>query len=753
MDEVPGGVLEATPPRFSVEQASAIAARLFGVEGSATSLPSERDQGFLIDDGAAGGVLKISNAGELSEVVDMETAAALHVGRADPGLPVAAPRPVAGADPSAGPPAHRAEVDGHLVRMFEQMPGRASVPGAELDLDALRAFGTVVARLGRALRGFFHPGAGRAILWDVQHALSLRPLLGEIEETERRAMAARALDRFEERVLPAWPRLRAQVIHGDVSLDNSLLDEEGRVTGIVDFGDMSHTALLCDVSSALASVLGGREGDEVFRAARVTLDGYASVTPLEPEELELLPDLLAARLAATVIISAWRVRRYPENAEYIGGWDEEAWPLLALLDDVGPQEAARRLGAPRVANTTDLAERRRRALGPAISDLTYARPVHVVRAQGVWMHDADGRRLLDAYNNVPTVGHSHPRVSEAIARQSRLLATNARYLYEPLVELAERLAATMLGELDTVMLVNSGTEANDLAWRMATAFTGNEGAIVSAHAYHGVSAATADLSPEVWRERPPHVETFSPPTEGASEAADRLASRGMPPAALFLDGGFTSDGVLTPPPAYVRELAREARDAGALFVADEVQIGHGRTGEHLWSFAADGLAPDVVTMGKPMGNGFPVAAVVTTDEIAARLAETTEVFSTFGGNPVAAAAALSVLDVIEDEGLIRRAAEMGARLLDGLRRLAAGHDAIREVRGRGLLVGVELAGPAAPVADAMREAGVLVGVTGPRGDVLKIRPPLVFGPEHVAVLVEALDEVLPIALRIPATGE
>ena len=750
MDDVPGGVLEATPPRFSVEEASEIAARLFGVEGPAAPLESERDQGFVIE---GGGVLKISNAGELPQVVDMETAAALHVGRADPELPVAAPLPVVGGDPSRGPPGYRGEVDGHLVRMFERMPGRASVPGAELDPDALRAFGAVLARLGRALRGFFHPGAGRVILWDVQHALSLRPLLGEIEEPEPRALAARALDRFEERALPAWPRLRGQVIHGDLSLDNALVDEAGRVTGIVDFGDMSHTALLCDVSAALASVLGGRRGEEVFRAARVLLDGYASATPLEPEEIRVLPDLLATRLAATVIISAWRVRRYPENAAYIGGWDEEAWPLLGLLEEVGAEEAAARLGAPRVAPSADLAERRRRLLGPAISDLTYERPVHPVRAEGVWMQEADGHRLLDAYNNVPTVGHSHPRVAEAIARQSRLLATNARYLYEPLVELAERLAAMTPGELDTVMLVNSGTEANDLAWRMARAFTGNEGGIVTSRAYHGVSAATADLSPEVWGERPPHVETFSPPTEGASEAADRLAARGTAPAALFLDGGFTSDGILTPPPAYVRELARGARDAGALFVADEVQVGHGRTGEHLWSFAADGVVPDVVTMGKPMGNGFPVAAVVTRAEIAGRLAETTEVFSTFGGNPVAAAAALTVLDVIEDEGLIRRAAEVGGALLGDLRELAARRDEVRDVRGRGLMIGVELAGPAAPVADAMREAGVLVGVTGPRGDVLKIRPPLVFGPDHAAMLVEALDEVIPIALRIPGTGE
>ncbi|HEX6207841.1 MAG TPA: aminotransferase class III-fold pyridoxal phosphate-dependent enzyme [Actinomycetota bacterium] len=743
MDDVPGGVLEADPPRFSADEASAIAARLFGVEGPATPLASERDQGFLL----GGGVLKISNAGERPEVLDMETAAALHVRRVDPDLPLAMPIPLVRTDP----PAYRAEVGGHLIRMFERLPGRASVPGAELGLDAVRAFGEVLARLGRALRGFFHPAAGRVILWDVQHALSLRHLLGEIEDEEARALADRALRRFEERALPAWPLLRAQVIHGDLSLDNALLDEEGRVTGIVDLGDMSHTALLCDLSSALASVLGGREGDEAFRTARVLLDGYQRITPLEPEEIELLPLLLEARLAATVVISAWRVRRYPQNAEYIAGWDEETWPLLRLLDEMGAEEAAARLGAPRAAPTEDLARRRRRLLGPALSPLTYRRPVHAARAEGVWIVETDGRRLLDAYNNVPTVGHSHPRVAEAVARQSRLLATNARYLYEPLIELAERLVGTMPSALDTVTLVNSGTEANDLAWRLAVAWTDAPGAIVTAHAYYGVSAATADLSPETWREPSDHVETFGPPGEGAGRAIERLAARGLRPAALFLDGGFTSDGILVPGSPYVRDLAREIQSAGGLFVADEVQVGHGRTGEHLWSFAADGVTPDVVTMGKPMGNGFPVAAVVTRREIAARLAESTEVFSTFGGNPVAAAAALAVLDVIADEGLIERAAEVGGVLLEELRAMARRHDEVRDVRGRGLLIGVELASPAAPVADAMREAGVLVGVTGPRGEVLKIRPPLVFGPHHAARLVETLDRIL--GLRDPTPGE
>src|SRR5205823_6318288 len=214
--------------------------------------------------------------------------------------------------------------------------------------------------------------------------------------------------------------------------------------------------------------------------------------------------------AAIVTISAWRVERYPENAEYIQNWDADSWALLEQFDALGYDEVALELGAPGpVVPTPELTRRRYAVLGPALTPLTYDDPVHVVRADGVWLYTADGRRLLDAYNNVPTVGHCHPRVTEAVVRQTRLVNTHARYLYEPLIELAERLVSLMPAEsgLDTVMLVNSGSEANELAWRFATAATGAEGAIVTEHAYHGVTTKIADLSPEEWPAGyvPPHV--------------------------------------------------------------------------------------------------------------------------------------------------------------------------------------------------------------------------------------------------------
>jgi 4-aminobutyrate aminotransferase-like enzyme len=365
-------------------------------------------------------------------------------------------------------------------------------------------------------------------------------------------------------------------------------------------------------------------------------------------------------------------------------------------------------------------------------------------------------------------------VARAVAQQQRLLAVHSRYLHDAVVELAERLTATVPPGLSAVLVVNSGSEANDLAWRIARAATRRSGAVVSAHAYHGLTDATHALSPEVWAagERPAHVATVPAPDgyrgayrrgeAGWAEryaahidgAAATLGGRGL--AAMYTDPAFTADGILCPPPAYLREAAGRVKALGGLLIADEVQAGHGRSGTHLWSFQAAGIEPDMVVMGKPMGNGFPVAALVVRPELLAAVPEETELFSTYGGNPVACAAALAVLDVIAGEDLVANAAATGAYLREGLLHLAdeagGGGSLIGDIRGQGLLLGVELVtdqpsrtpapGAAHQVTEAMRDRGVLISATGPAGNVLKIRPPLVFRREHADVFLGAFGEAL-----------
>jgi 4-aminobutyrate aminotransferase-like enzyme/Ser/Thr protein kinase RdoA (MazF antagonist) len=768
----PTHVLAADPPTLTLDDARDVARTTFGVSGTARELVSERDQNFAIaaDDGSAW-VLKVSNAAEDPGVVEMEVAAVERIASVDPGLPVpVARRALDGAS------VVRFEVPGgtHLVRLIPLMPGRNARP-EELDAASVRGIGEVVARVGHALRGFFHPAAGRAIWWDQQHLPALFPHAALITDPSRRALLERVMARFTERVVPAFPRLRSQVIHNDVTLDNLLLDETGAVSGIIDFGDMAHTALVLDVPATLQSLF--RERDDLFDVAATFLDGYTSVIPLEDEERQLLGDLLAGRMAQTILISAQRTRQYPDNA-YIHGWAEPAWALLELLERTGWGEASRRLASaarpparPRAASASDeeLVERRHRVLGSALEPLTYATPLHLVRGEGAWMEDPHGRRYLDAYNNVPVVGHAHPRVVDAIARQAALLNTNTRYLHEHVVELAERLTASMPDGLDTVMFVNSGSEANDLAWRLATTVTGGNTGIVTDWAYHGVTHAIADFSPSEWTRgvQPAAVETYPAPSTfrgpyadaadpGAVAAAQlaatlgRIAGRGRSPAALFVDATFTADGIFVPPPAVLQAIVDGARRAGALYIADEVQSGHGRTGDGLWGFGAWGVTPDIVTLGKPMGNGHPVAAVVTRSDIVDRFAEQTTFFSTFGGNPVACAAALAVLDVIEDEGLVANAAAVGDWLRSRLAELAARHPAIGDVRGRGLMTGVELVGPggepatelASRVKNGMAERGVLIGTSAREGNVLKIRPPLCITRDEARLIVDALDEAL-----------
>jgi len=383
-------VLEATPPSFSADDVARIAAELFGLDGAVTDLGSERDQTFLAEGSSGSGVLKISNLGEGAATLDLEAEAILHILRVDPELPVARPRVVSEA---SGAAAYRTTVDGpdgtHFVRLFERMHGRGHLGAQDLSDAAVRAYGATHARLNLALRGFFHPAAGRELLWDLAHAASLGPHVEEISDRERRRLVESVLDRYEARVAPRWPRLRGQVVHGDLNLDNVLLDESGRISGIVDFGDAVHTAQIADFAVALASLMRGRSADDVFRIARIATDGYASRLPLEAEELELLGDLVATRLAQIVVISAWRVARYPDNATYIQAWDADSWRLLELIGEIGADRFSRELGAARPLVATDaLARRRSDAMGAALTGLTYDDPVHVLRGEGAWFTDA-----------------------------------------------------------------------------------------------------------------------------------------------------------------------------------------------------------------------------------------------------------------------------------------------------------------------------------------------------------------------------
>ncbi|MDZ7883354.1 MAG: aminotransferase class III-fold pyridoxal phosphate-dependent enzyme [Mycobacterium sp.] len=715
----------------------AVVAAQFGLTGCVQMhFDSERDQAVLfVEESGAEWVVKVSHAATSPAEVDLEGSAAMWIHRVDPGLPIALPRATRGGDLYARTP--------RLVRVYERLPGKSSCAGATLSTGTVKEYGATAARLGRALRGFFHPAAQRKLLWHVEARHQVRAMTDAIGDPGGRALVVAALDRFDQAVAPVWPSLRAQPVHSDLTLDNLLLDHAGQVCGVIDFGDLTHTALVADVAVALGSACSTRAGSDLLSTASLFLDGYTAVCPLEPIERAVLADVLALRLAITLTLSANRAGADTENAEYLRSWDANAWNVLSAFNAAESTALADAFGAPAPRPSRDsLLARRAEVFGSVLAPLTYGEPLTPIRGVGATLVDTEGRTYLDAYNNVPVVGHAHPRVAAAIGDQARVLSTNLRYLHPRAIELAERLIASMPAGagLDTVLFANSGSEATDLAWRIATAATGRTGALVTDFAYHGVTTATTAFSPEQWRGgwAPDHVERFTPGAD-LSAAVHRLARRGHRPALLCLDPTYTSDGILVPDGRYHHDVGESARRAGAMVLADEVQAGFGRAGDHLWSFVGAGLVPDLVTLGKPMGNGYPVAAVIARRADVTALAEQSEFFSTYAGGPVAAAAAMAVLDVIDDERLIEHAHAMGVLLRE---RLSAGG---REVRGRGLLIGVQLESEASRVLDEARRRGVLIGSTGPRGDVLKIRPPLVITPEQVRrvadVVLEAIDGV------------
>ena len=395
--------------------------------------------------------------------------------------------------------------------------------------------------------------------------------------------------------------------------------------------------------------------------------------------------------------------------------------------------------------TSELVERRMRVLGPAYR-LFYEEPVQFVRGSGTKLYSADGTEYLDAYNNVPSVGHAHPRVAAAIAQQAARLVTHTRYLDRALVDYAEDLLGEFPEALGNVMFTCTGSEANDLALRIAKAASGGTGVIITENAYHGVTTEVAAISPSLGGldSLAPWARVVPAPGDGdfahdVSAAVADLIDSGIQPAALIVDTIFASDGVRPEVPGFA-DAVDTVRTAGGLFIADEVQPGFGRLGTGMWGFARHDLLPDLVTLGKPMGNGHPVAAVIARPDLLAAFGRQARYFNTFGGSSVSIAAAQATLDVLRDENLVENARVVGEYLMEQLPGIAG----VVEVRGSGLFIGVRVAGEhvALGAVNDLKRRHILLGESGRDNDVLKIRPPLVFSRADADRLLEGLEAVL-----------
>jgi 4-aminobutyrate aminotransferase-like enzyme/Ser/Thr protein kinase RdoA (MazF antagonist) len=737
---------------LSAEDASSLAERLFGLEGRAQRLDGEYDENFRIDAGDRSYVLKVASPNERQELVDLQVAALRHLKQGNPRVA-------------------STEIDGvkRWVRLMDFVPGTLLADVSQQSARLLRSLGAKVATVDLALRDFDHPAAHRELQWDLLRTGDLRDDARRIPDERYRTIATTLLDRIALEVLPVAGRLRRSVIHGDPN-DYNVIVADDRVVALIDFGDTVHSATVCDVAIAAAYAMTGTH-DPLGAAAHVVA-GYESVLPLQDAERRLLFPLILARLVMSVVISAARKERAPGQAYYTIH-EERAWRVLEQLHEV-PFDLARdvlcsmtttdsslTLGMtagviPSVAR--DLQLRRRELLGANLS-LSYKAPLHIVRGWKQYLYDSDGREFLDAYNNVAHVGHSHPKVIEAVTRQMAVLNTNTRYLHENVLEYAERLAAKLPEPLRVCYFVNSGSEANELALRLARAFTGQRDVIVMEGSYHGNTQRMIEVSPYKFdgpggkgRVSDVHVVPIPdmyrhPERSEGSAVADAVA-----PSAFLVESMPSVAGQIVLPPGYLKDAFAAVRKAGGVCIVDEVQVGLGRVGSRFWGFELQDVVPDVVVMGKPLGNGHPLGAVVTRPEIAAAFANGMEYFNTFGGNPVSMAAGLAVLDVLEEEELQQNALRVGSYMLDRLRDLQARHAIIGDVRGSGFFIGVELVRdretlePATQetsgVVNALKDAGILTGTEGPHQNVLKIRPPMCFDRGNADHLVEQLDAAL-----------
>jgi 4-aminobutyrate aminotransferase-like enzyme/Ser/Thr protein kinase RdoA (MazF antagonist) len=765
-------------PLFTIHNAIQIAQDLYNLTATVRKLPSERDQNFHLTTGDGEHfILKISGLTESVETLELENAILTHLSLQSPisnlipqVIPAVSSHPIPQATDSSG--------NQYPVRLLTHLPGVLLADSKPHSSQLLINLGQTVGQMDAALADFSHPAAQRSLKWDLKQAGFITDYTQFIPDKAQRALVNRFLHHFSQQTRPKLDNLRHSVIHNDAN-DYNVLAANEAISGIFDFGDALHTATVCNV--AIAAAYASLHKRDPLAAAATVVRGYHAAFPLREEEVSLLFSLIAMRLCVSVTMAAYQAMQKPEDA-YLQITAVPAWQTLEKLDQISPALAEARLrdacgweptAKPRRSKGEILALRQKH-LGPSLS-VAYKRPLHIVRGEGVFLYDENNQPFLDAVNNVAHVGHCHPHVVQAAQWQTAVLNTNSRYLHNNLVEYAARLTATLPDPLSVCYFVCSGSEANELALRMARAHTGQRDLLVIDGAYHGNTAALIDISGYKFdgpggTGAPPHVHVLPMPDpyrglyRGGSVANGRLYAQHAQKAihALQKEGkqiaGFIGEsllgcgGQIVPTAGYFQALYPLIRAAGGVCIADEVQVGFGRVGSHMWGFATQGVVPDIVTLGKPIGNGHPLAAVVTTPQIAASFANGMEYFNTFGGNPVSCAIGMAVLDVLQEEKLQENARLVGNHLLAGLRRLQEKHPLIGDVRGLGLFIGVELVqnretlAPAveetAVIVNKMRDKGIFISSDGPLHNVLKIKPPLLFSKENADFLLKNLGEIL-----------
>ena len=650
-------------------------------------------------------------------------------------------------------------VEGHFLGNVEHTP------------TLLASFGRFLGQIDNALLNTYEAAiAGKEIQWDLKHFSNNYRFLDYIQDPKDKTLVDYFFIQYEENIRPVQHLLRKSIVHNDAN-DWNVLTKGGIVSGIIDFGDMCHSWLINELVVAITYVMMDKE--EPLKVADYVIKGYHEILPLEEQEIELIYYLVSARLCTSLCNSAYAKTIKP-NSEYITISEKPAWSLLRKWLTINPIHATTCF-----RNVTGFSSRQPESLEKQLKcrhdhfsdalSLSYDKPIQMQRSAFQYMYDTQGHTILDAYNNIMLAGHCHPKVVRAGQRTMARLNTNTRYIYNELLTYSEKLLSKFPSHLNKVFFVNSGSAASDLAIRIAATHTKRNRIMVVEHGYHGNTRMGIDISHYKYNHKggtgkPADViETLMPKAFGSGYEDDgtagayfagitqRAIEQNYNEIAAFISEPIIGCGGQVPlAKGYLKAVYALVREQGGICISDEVQVGFGRLGDSFWGYEMYDVVPDMVILGKPMGNGHPIGAVVTTTAISESFANGMEFFSSFGGNPISCAIGKAVLEVIEEENLQHHAKKVGDYLKKQLKQLGTIYPEIVDVRGNGLFLGVEIhdsaGNPNTKLANAIknrfREDNILIGTDGPYDNVLKIKPPLYFSKADSDILIDKMKSIL-----------
>ena len=783
-----------TIPKFSDDDILSLLAKQYKLTGKLTSLPGYCDQNLLLNtETGQQFIVKIANTAEARIELDMQNEAMAHLTRKEMAVP----------DVIANQCGELiSDISGQdqqfCLRVLTFLPGQfyAQADTGSHNKVLWRDLGRFIANIDIALADFQHAGAYRYLEWDLAQGYRVCMAKKQLLASNENAIVEHFLSLYHNQTMPLLSQCPQSIIHNDANDYNLLIDnikQPSKITGLIDFGDMIYSHQINELAITCAYALmhhdkennsaNGKSDDEkqVEPLKRLTsiVAGYHKTKPLLAVELEVLYSLIALRLCTSVCNSALAIQQQPDN-QYLLVSIKPAWTLLKQLQALQPfavlcqLRSACGLSVDNGLSSEEIIRFREKHLGKTLS-LSYQQPLKIVSGQGAYLYDQQGVPYLDMVNNVCHVGHCHPKVVAAGQAQLAKLNTNTRFLHDNIVNYADKLLATLPDELSVCMFVNSGSEANELAFRLARCYSKSKELLVVDGAYHGNTNACIEASPYKFNGPggegiQPHVHVVELPdpyrgkflgnnAETAQLYADSvqktiatLVNQGKKPGAFICESLQGVAGQIIMPDGYLSNVYQHVRNAGGVCIADEVQVGFGRIGSHMWAFETQNVVPDIVTLGKPIGNGHPMAAVITTQAIADAFVTGMEYFNTFGGNPVSCAIGSAVLDVIKNENLQEHALTTGQYFKNKLLRLQDEFAMIGDVRGLGLFIGVELVKDRKLKAPATEETAwlieffkqnhILLSTEGPFYNILKIKPPLAFNQQDADKFIDVLTLAL-----------